>query len=207
MFWGGGGEFLISDKWIYSPVLSHCFMSFSLLKLIRKVFLALCFSTHITNLFLYFQEIAFWRQFMLRWQAVSLLRSYCRLSESRGPHRNEMGCSFQQVKDTLSHTLLNSFPCALSIPSPIAFVIALFFPARSVRGKIHFFLRCQPLLLWMLMSLQLLDKANGQKHLKGCALWFRCHNPCNTHQTQRSLTSFQPIIIGGWFKLQVWLNL
>lgn len=128
---------------------------------------------------------------------MSLLRYYYRLNESRGPHRKEMGCSFQQVRDTLSHTHLTSFLCALNIHLPIAFITALFFPARSVRGKIHFFPRCQPLLLLMPMSLQLLDEANGQKHLKGYALWFRCHNPCNTNQTQHSLTSFQPIIIWG----------
>lgn len=89
-----------------------------------------------------------------------------------------------------------------------AFMKALFFPARCVKGKIRFsFPRCQPWLLLMPTSLQLLDEANGWKHLKGYALWFHCHNPCKTNQIQHSLTGFQPIIIWGLFKLQVWLNL
>lgn len=138
------------------------------------------------------------------------LRSYSTLDESGGPSGNEWRCSFGRRRQSFS---VAHSPYFLSLGSEhphthSAFIKALFFPARSVRGKIRFSLpRCQPSLLLMPTSLQLLDEANGWKHLKGYALWFHCHNPCKTNQIQHSLTGFQPIIIWGLFKLQVWLNL
>lgn len=114
---------------------------------------------------------------------------------SQGDHiEMKWGVHFSSQRHSIAHlsyflSLRSEHPCAHSIHH------STFLSCQICKGKGSLLPKLSTLVVIDALSLQLLDEVNGQKHLKGYALWFRCHNPCITHQTQLSLTSFQPIII------------